>query len=209
MSLSYNEQKESRKNPALEKARKELKNMDPDFICQRTGIKYSSSDQCFYLPCFNKVYQISYPEGKIVAREDQTAPPRGLKIILLHFLLQGNNAPPRDKFISFKELPQAKPYAGPFHRQAIKPVIEKFGRSPEKLKKAALKLQATLIAESDFGFTIDSLPTVPITYLVWFGDEEMEGGANLVFDQSIISKLHSEDISFLGEFATDLLIKSA
>jgi|GEM_PF-772939 len=209
MSLSYNRRDPTADNPALEKAREELKNMDPDFILQRTGLTYDQDQQLFYLPVFNNSYQISYPTGEISLLNSSSKPPVGLQIVMLHFLLQGNNFPLRDKYISFQEIPDAGPYSGPFKRQAIQPLVKKFGRNPELLTRAARKLKASFLEKSDLGFTLEALPAVPLTYLVWFGDSELEGGVSLVFDYSIITKLHTEDISFLGEYAAELLLKFA
>jgi len=183
--------------------------MDPDFIVGRTGLNFNQDMQFFNLTAFTNQYQISYPGGDIFRLNSSDEPPVGLKIVLLHFLLQGNNFPLRSRYISFQEIPDAGPYAGPFKRQAIQPVVEKFGRSPELLKKSARNLKASFIEKSDLGFTLEALPTVPLTYLVWFGDDELKGGASLVFDYSIITKLPTEDISFLGEYATELLLNFA
>ena len=209
MSLSYNRRDPAAENPALTKARQDLKNMDTDFIVQRAGLNYNQDKQLFYLTAFTNQYQVSHPGGEISRLNSSDEPPVGLKIVLLHFLLQGNNFPLRSRDISFQEIPDAGPYAGPFKRQAIQPLVEKFGRNPELLKKSARKLKASFIEKSDLGFTLEALPTVPLTYLVWFGDDELKGGASLVFDYSVITKLPTEDISFLGEYSTELLLKFA
>ncbi len=132
-----------------------------------------------------------------------------MEIIFLHFLLDGNDCPPSGNIMTMQDLPGGAPYSGPFNRQAIEPLAEKMGEFPEKLKQAAEELGAEFIDEADIGFKLYPLPEVPLIYLLWRGDEEISGGANLVFDSSIMIKFHTEDIAVLGEYATDLLLEWA
>ncbi|SDC50541.1 protein of unknown function [Candidatus Frackibacter sp. WG11] len=131
----------------------------------------------------------------------------GMKIVTLHFLTRGNNWEPNGELISYKELPGGNVYSDAFQREAIKPIINNLCQHPNKLKKAAKKLGAQFIDKGDLGFTIETLPTIPLTYIIWFSDEELNGGANILFDSSVITKLHTEDVAFLGQYTTSLLIK--
>ena len=130
-----------------------------------------------------------------------------MEIIFLHFLLDGNDCPPSGKMMTMQDLPDGAPYSGPFHRQAIEPLAEKMGEAPQKLEKAAGELGAKFIDKADIGFKLYPLPDVPLIYLLWRGDEEITGGANLAFDSSIMIKLHTEDIAVLGEYTTNLLLE--
>ena len=132
-----------------------------------------------------------------------------MEIVMLHFLLAGNDCPPSDKLMTMQELPDGPPYAGPFHRQAIEPLAEAMADHADDLEEAAAELGAEFIDKADIGFKIYPLPHVPLVYLLWRGDEDIAGGANLAFDSSLMIKLHTEDIAVLGEYTTSLLLERA
>lgn len=207
MSLSDKQNENFGYQPAIKQAKERLARTNPEDIIYKTGIKFRKEESQFVIPAFNQQYYIEYPTGKIDDSEADFPVTTGLKIILLHFLLSGNNWSLSNKSISFRELPDGTPYADAFHREAIKPLVNNFCQQPQKLKTAAQKLGADFIDRSDLGFTINALTTVPITYLIWLGDNELDGGANVIFDSSIITKLHTEDIAFLGQYTTKLLLK--
>ncbi len=207
--LIYNEGEDESYKPALQRAKKEFANSEPEEIAERTGLEYEKNKQRFTINSFNQPYSVYYPGGDIDDSRAEIPVNRGMEIIFLHYLLNGNDCPPSGKLMTMKELPDGAPYAGPFHRQAIKPLEEIMGKDPSALKKAADELGAEFTDRADLSFELFPLPRVPIIYLLWQGDEEVTGGANLVFDSSIIIKLHTEDIAVIGEYTTSLLLKKA
>lgn len=207
MSLSDNQTDSAGYRQAIEEAKQRLARTEPEDIVYKTGVEFRKKENKFIVPVFNQSYHVLYPTGEIDDSKADLPVTTGLKIIILHFLLTGNNWPLRNELISFRELPDGTPYKDAFHREAVKPIIDNFCHKPQKLKKAAQKLGAEFIDRSDLGFTINTLPTIPLTYLIWLGDKELNGGANILFDSSIMTKLHTEDIAFLGEYTTKLLLK--
>ncbi|ADL12993.1 DUF3786 domain-containing protein [Acetohalobium arabaticum] len=207
MSLSDNQTDSAGYKQAIEKATERLARTEPEDIVHKTGVEFRNKENEFVLTAFNQRYYIKYPTGEIDDSEAELPVTTGLKIIILHFLLTGNDWPLGNELISFRELPDGTPYKDAFQREAVKPIIDSFCHKPQKLKKAAQKLGAEFTDRSDLGFTINTLPTIPLTYLIWLGDKELNGGANILFDSSIMTKLHTEDIAFLGEYTTKLLLR--
>jgi len=206
MSLSEHEDVIAYK-PAIKKAQRRLERTGIEDIIDKTGLEFIEEENKFVIPSLNQKYYVDYPTGEMSSSNPEIPVAIGMKIVTLHFLTRGNNWEPNGELISYKELPGGNVYGDAFQREAIKPIINNLCQHPNKLKKAAKKLGAQFIDKGDLGFTIETLPTIPLTYIIWFSDEELNGGANILFDSSVITKLHTEDVAFLGQYTTSLLIK--
>ncbi|MCK8824933.1 DUF3786 domain-containing protein [Fuchsiella alkaliacetigena] len=193
--------------PALDKAQKRLTRTSIEDITNRTGVKFDENEEHFIVTGLNQDYYVKYPSGEISNSNPELNTTVGMAIVILHFLLRGDNWPLRADLVSYRELPGGNVYNDAFQREAVEPIIDNFSEELDKLEKAAQKLGAQFIDKGDLGFSIEILPTIPLTYTVWAGDDEVPGGANVLFDSSIVTKLHTEDIAFLGEYLTHLLIK--
>jgi len=206
MSLSEHEDVIAYK-PAIKKAQRRLERTGIEDIIDKTGLEFIEEENKFVIPSLNQKYYVDYPTGEMSSSNPEIPVAIGMKIVTLHFLTRGNDWEPNGELISYKELPGGNVYSDAFQREAIKPIINNLCQHPNKLKKAAKKLGAQFIDKGDLGFTIETLPTIPLTYIIWFSDEELNGGANILFDSSVITKLHTEDVAFLGQYTTSLLIK--
>lgn len=60
----------------------------------------------------------------------------------------------------------------------------------------------------DLSVTIPALPKIPITYIIWKGDDELPASSMLLFDASASHYLPTEDIAVLGELTTARLMIS-
>ncbi|MCK8826787.1 DUF3786 domain-containing protein [Natroniella acetigena] len=192
--------------PAIKKAKQRLARTPIQEITSRTGIKFIEDDNQFLLPVLNQNYYIEYPTGKITSPTADEIKP-GLQIVILHFLLRANNWPLKNKLIAYRELPWGNAYSAAFQREAIDPISDNFCSHPEKLTSAAKKLNATFLTKGDLSFKVQFFPNIPLTYILWEADQELPGRANVLFDSSVITKLHTEDLAFLGEYTTHLLLK--
>lgn len=207
MSLSEQEDTAAYK-PAIDKAKKRLARTEVTEIIDKTGLEFLEEENQFVIPALNQKYYAKYPTGEITSSNPEIPVALGMKIIILHFLIRGDNWAPTGELISYKELPSGNVYSDAFQREAIDPIVEKLCHHPKDLiKDAARKLGAEFKDKGDLSFTIQGLPTIPLTYIIWFGDEELPGGANILFDTSVVTKLHTEDLAFLGQYVSSLLIK--
>ena len=60
----------------------------------------------------------------------------------------------------------------------------------------------------DASVTIPVFPHLPVTVIVWKGDSEVHGSANLLFDPTASSYLNTEDLAAVGTFVVTQLIKA-
>ena len=171
--------------------------------CQLTGPK-----RAIKIDYLNQSYEISLPDIEISLTESEEAIPLRDKILILHYLSQARGTPLTNKIISYKELPEGTNYFPTFHKRAIKPILNHFGRKPELLIDVAEKFGGHKIDYGNAAVTINAFPRVPVTFVLWQGDEELPPEGNILFDSTISDYLSVEDINVLCEIIAWRLVKS-
>jgi hypothetical protein len=186
---------------AYEIAVKQLAEADLEQQCRNSGANYQRIDArpLVTLDYLNHSYQISLPEIEIsLAGSDEEVPLKD-KILLLHYLLQAKGTPLAAKTITYKELPEGIVYFRTFHKRAIKPIVEHFGDNPSKLLGAAREMGGEKADYGDAAVTIDTFKNVPITFVLWRGDEEFPPEGSILFNANVTDYLSIEDINILSE----------
>ncbi len=170
-------------------------------ICRNSGAEYKKIDShpVIILDYLNQNYRISLPEVAISLSDSAEEVPLKDKILLLHYLTQARGTPLADKLIAYKELPEGVGYFRTFHKRAIKPLVDHFGRLPMKLIEAAKELGGHKADYGDVAVTINAFKRVPITFVLWRGDEEFPPDGSILFDATVSDYLSIEDINVLCE----------
>lgn len=167
--------------------------------CLNSSAKYIDSQEVIIVEYFNQSYQVTLPDVLIsLIGSDETVPVRD-GLLILHYLTQAKGTPTTNKMINYKELPEGSNYFPTFSKRAIKPLIDHFGKEPHLLIDAAEKLGGRRVDYGDVAVTINAFRRVPITLVLWGGDEELPPEGSIIFDSTISDYLPTEDISVLCE----------
>ncbi|GAI11565.1 unnamed protein product, partial [marine sediment metagenome] len=129
------------------------------------------------------------------------------KILMLHYLTWAKGTPLTNRLIAFKELSEGSNYFPTFSKRTIKPLLGPFGTEPGRLIGAAGKLGGRKADYGDVAVTINAFRRVPITIVLWRGDDEFAPEGSILFDASISDYLSTYDISELCESIGRRLIK--
>ncbi len=192
-------------NQALELARKDLTDKDPDLLAGYSGAiiemdKHGNST--FYLNFLNRKVMLSWPELEFTHKGSDENLPIQQQILLLHYFRgawSSSGAAITGKWISFQEVPDGKFYLDAFHRRAKNPMVQAFGHRPELLLKLAGEaFGAEPSDQGDVSVLVQALPLVPLVLLIWKGDEEFPPEGNILFDRNIMKVLSAEDIAWLS-----------
>ena len=170
-------------------------------LCRNSGAEHKIIDSrsVITLDYLNQPYQISLPEVEIsLAGSDEEVPLKD-KILLLHYLTQAKGTPLANKSIAYKELPDGVGYFRTFRKRAIKPLVDNFSGQPEKLLEAAKGLGGVKADYGDAAVTINAFKQVPITFVLWKGDEEFSADGSVMFDAAVSDYLTIEDVNVLSE----------
>ena len=187
---------------AYKLAGEQLANMDNiEQQCLKSGAQYYiiDSKRVIITEYLNQSYLISLPDIEVSLMDSEEAIPLRDKILIVHYLSQAKGIPLTNKIISYKELPEGSNYFPTFSKRAIKPILDHFGKEPERLVDVATKLGGYEVDYGDVAVTINAFPRVPITFVLWKGDEEFPADVNILFDSTIPDYLSTEDINVLCE----------
>jgi len=177
--------------------------------CLKSGARYQVKDsqKTITLEYLNQSYQITLPDIDISLIDSEQAVPIRDKILILHYFTRAKGTPLTNKIIAYKELPEGTNYFPTFYKRAIKPLLDHFGREPERLIDAAEKLGGHRADYGDVAVTINAFSYVPITLVLWRGDEEFNPEGNILFDSTISDYLPTEDINILCETISWKLVR--
>jgi hypothetical protein len=178
--------------------------------CRRSGADCEVIDgkTVITLAYLNQQYQVTLPDIGIALKDSQEGVPLRDKILILHYLAQARGTPPSDRMIAYKELPEGAVYFPTFFKRAIKPITDHFGSEPQRLPDYAAMLGGHRAPYGDVAVTISAFSQIPITFVLWRGDEEFPPEGNILFDSSIADYLTTEDINVLCEAIAWRLVRS-
>ncbi len=175
--------------------------------CQNSGAQYIDSQKVIIVEYLNQSYQVTLPDVEIslIGSEEQVSIKD--RLLILHYLTQAKGTPTANKMINYKELPEGSNYFPTFYQRAIKPLVDHFGKEPSRLIDAAEKLGGRRVDYGDVAVTINAFRRVPITFVLWRGDEELPPEGSIIFDNTISDYMPTEDISVLCETIAWKLVK--
>jgi len=177
--------------------------------CRKSGAQYLEIDsqKVITLDYLNRRYQVTLHDIDISLADSEEEVPIRDKILILHYLTLAKGTPIANKPITFKELPGGANYFPSFSKRTIKPLVNHFGKEPRRLVDAAGTLGGHKADYGDAAVTINAFPYVPITLVLWRGDEEFAPSGSIIFDATVSHYLSTEDITVLCEIIIWKLVK--
>lgn len=186
-------------NMALEIAKKELSNRNPLDFCRLSGAPCieEGGSTIIKLTFLNRMITISWPDLLFYQDSNEEIPIKK-KVLILHYLNGSNREHLTGELIAYQDIPSARFYLDAFNRRVKYPLINTFGDQPDQLPLVAKELfGATTSSVGDISVLVQALPKIPITLVIWKGDEEFSSDGTILFDSSIRDMLSAEDISEL------------
>jgi hypothetical protein len=177
--------------------------------CRRSGARYQKVDSqpLIIIDYLNRSYQITLPERQISLVDSEEEVSLKDKILILHYLTQAKGTPLRNEMVSYKQLPEGASYFRTFYKRAIKPLVEHFGGEPRRLLEAAKEFGGHKADYGDVAVTLNAFKYVPLTFVLWRGDEEFPPEGSILFDATVSDYLSTEDINVLCERIAWSLVK--
>jgi hypothetical protein len=192
---------------ALEKAWESLDSLDPEELARKSGASFDSEKKEFTLIFLNHEFHIKPSNRTVMNPKGQEARPF-IAVLLLHYLVYAKDIGLEGELISFRELSGGDVYYNAFQRRAIIPITNAFGSNCEALRAAGGRIHAEESDHGDISVKIQVFPTIPVTVILWEGDDEIPPSSNMLFDASIRELLPTEDVAVIGGFVASTLIKN-
>lgn len=190
---------------ALKLASDRLSDKNPEFVASLSGAvigRDKGGRTRLVLNALNQEVSITWPDFNFGAEKAEAEIPIQEQVLYLHYLCgawSSSGPRARGEWISFQEIPDGRFYMDAFQRRAKNPMVMTFGEKPELFLKAATELYGAVpFNQGDVSVVVRALPLVPISLILWKGDEEFSPEGNILFDKSIIGILSAEDIAWLS-----------
>ena len=196
---------------ALKLASQKLASINMEEQCQKAGaeLKLLTSKKIITLVYLNQSYQITLPEMDVSLLGSQEPVQPREKLLMLHYLIRASGSPITGTKITYKELPDGASYFPTFYKRAIKPLVDNFSKEPNRLLYAAKKLGSHRTDYGDLSVTINAFSRVPLTLVLWYGDDELVPEGSILFDSNISAYLSAEDITVLCETIAWRFVKTS
>jgi hypothetical protein len=189
-------------------ARERLATMDdiPE-QCRKSGARLVDARNII-LSYLNEQYRVTVPDGEIALEGSDVEVALRDKILILHYFTGAKGTPAAGKLIAYKQLLGGVSYFPAFSGRVIAPLVRGFGGNPELLIEAATRLAGHRAFQGDVSVTINAFERVPITLVLWRGDEEVAPNGSILFDLNISDYLSTEDVTVLCETLVRTMVRS-
>jgi hypothetical protein len=131
------------------------------------------------------------------------------KIIILHYINTATGSLPGLDKVSYGDIPGLAGYLHVFEQRVSRPLITTFGFDKHVFLETGEAIGGIKEEYGDASFTLYALPRIPITFILWEGDEEFPPSLKILFDPSITGYLPLEDITIISKLASTRIIKEA
>ncbi len=177
--------------------------------CHKSGTQYQviDSQKAILVQYLNRPYLITIPDVKVSSVDSTEEVPIRDRILILHYFITAKGTSLANRAITFRELPEGSVYYPTFSKRTIKPLLDHFAKESSLLASTAEKVGGYKVDYGDTAVTINAFSRVPITIVLWQGDDELAPQGSVLFDATIPDYLPTEDITVLCETITWKLIR--
>ena len=131
------------------------------------------------------------------------------KIIILHYLINASGTPWGQGSCRMKTFRGCRSYLPVFERRVVKPLLTAFGFARDAFMDAGSALGGKQEEYGNASFTLRAFPKLPITFILWEGDQDFPPAIKVLFDKSIDTYVPLEDIVVVSKMAATRLLKTA
>jgi len=167
----------------------QLANLDTDLVCTSGRALYDSDTACYMLKSFCMDVSVSIRDKKI------SCPDSGDDVLLkklweyagltyLWYLVKAKDIPLTCHLVRPDNLPGGHLFSQGTHVLPLKAVAEKYNDDIEGFYQRGKFLDAEQLYYGDASIQLLPVPRIPVTLILWRGDDEFPPRADLLFDSS-------------------------
>ena len=180
---------------------------DPGRIAVKAGARYE--DRRVFVPHLDRELVIDVKSQQFHIKETGEEAPIWLAILTLHYLNNADGRQPTGTLKHFREFKDGHFYEPAFNRRTKGILVSVFGNNPAAMIAAGERLKGRILDTGDAALKLDYFPYLPITCILWKGDEEFPPEASVLFDESADLYFSAEDMAVAGQMAVLELLKAA
>jgi hypothetical protein len=170
----------------------QLEKLDCAGTAQRANCEYLSDKKRYIIQLLNTEYIVDLSDKKIYSAQGDSPPKPATfleELCLLAYLINAKDLPLTNKLVKAETLPAGQFFFRGLHALPTRKLEEAFGANPDLLLKISEKFDAKKRDFGDVSITLNVLPRLQLTIVIWRRCEEFEARASILFDQNAASLL--------------------
>jgi len=191
----------------LEELRQKVRGTSPAQLARAAG--GSLQDGTIRLPYWERTIVCLPDRGELSSADGSPLSTFDQAMVLFH-LCTTDGSKPAGSWISFRDLPGGVFYNQAFQGYSGALLAQRFALDPPAFARAAVSLSGKPAEEiSSSAWRFLPFPNLPLAAVLWPGDDELPGQAQVLFDTSASGKMVIDGLALLGaQLARRLLIAS-
>lgn len=161
------------------------------------------------VPHLDREIALNVDSHRFSITETDEEAPIWLAILTIHYLNNADGRYPTGRLKHFREFKDGQFYEPAFNRRTKEILASVFGSNPVPMIDAAERLKGKILQTGDAAVELPYFPCVPITCILWQGDEEFPAEASVLFDETADTFFSAEDMAVAGQMAVLELLKAS
>ena len=189
----------------------QVQNLDGAETAQRAGCEYLSDKENYIIKLLNAEYTVNLIDKKIYSsNENSPVKPATFleELCLLAYLINAKEIPPANKLVRAESLPGGQFFFRGIHKLPSEKLEKVFGTNPQALLQASEQFNAQKCEYGDVSVSLFILPRLPLTIVIWRGDEEFAARASILFDQTAGAQMPLDALLAAVNLTVDGLMKA-
>ena len=176
----------------------------------KAGVRFMKKEGVAHLsiPFFEENIELAVP-GFVFKSSKGSNITLTAKIVIMHYLIQASGARVGAGLKPYEDIPGCRVYLPAFERRVVAPLLRAFGYSRDAFSAAGKALGGKAEEYGNASFTLYAFPRLPITFILWEGEEEFPPSIKVLLDQSVHTYLPLEDIVVVSKMAATRILKEA
>lgn len=163
-------------------------------IQNRLNSNFIQEENVFLFKLLGEPCKLSWPEGKLTAKEGTAVSSYVIRILVLRYFALGIYVKPTGRKITYKEIKDGAVYYPNFKKRTVDRLAREFDENNHLLDVGGKDLGL-----GERSVEIEVIDHVPLTYVCWAGDDEFPASANILFDETIEYYFNAEDLAVLPD----------
>jgi len=188
----------------------QLVSLDGYKTAVRAQCQYLTDPQRYVVKLLNTEYVVDLANKQIFSVRDSSEPAEFLQqLCVLAYLISAQDLPLANKLVRAEALPGGQFFFRGIHSLPTEKLEKAFGGYPEALHKIAEQFSARRCDFGDASIQFFVLPRLPLTVVVWKGDEEFRARASILFDQTAAAHLPLDALLAAVNLAVEALVNAS
>lgn len=188
----------------------QLLKLDAKSTQKRADCHYICEKNQYLVKMLNKKYVIDLEKRGIFPDnpDSKQQPPNFLQqLCLLAYLINSQNLPLAGVLVRGEELPSGQFFFRGLHSLPTEKLKSVFGNCPQRLYEALSHFDAEKRSFGDASVELRVFARIPLTIVIWRGDDEFDARASILFDRTASSHLPLDALLTAVKLAVDDVVE--